>query len=39
MLEASLSYISSKMEQGMDSITTGTGAVLTKTTEIIDRLN
>lgn len=39
MLEASLSYISSKMEQGMDSITSGTGAVLTKTNEIMDKIN
>lgn len=39
MLEASLSYMSSKMEQGMDSITAETGAVLTKTTEIIDKIN
>ena len=39
MLESSLSYISSKMEQGMDSITSGTGAVLTKTNEIMDKIN
>ena len=39
MLEASLSYISSKMEQGMDSITSGTGAVLTRTSEIMDNIN
>ena len=39
MLEASLSYISSKMEKGMDSITSGTGAVLTRTSEIMDNIN
>ena len=39
MLEASLSYMSSKMEKGMDSITSETGAVLTKTTEIMDKIN
>ena len=39
MLAASLSYMSSKMEQGMDSITAETGAVLTKTTEIMDKIN
>ena len=39
MLEASLSYMSSKMEQGMDSITAETGAMLTRTTEIIDKIN
>ncbi len=39
MLEASLSYISSKMEQGVDSITSETGAVLTKTSEIMENLN
>ena len=38
MLEASLSYMSSKMEQGMDSITSGTGAVLTRTSEIMDNI-
>ena len=39
MLEASLSYISSKMEQGVDSITSETGAMLTKTSEIMENLN
>ena len=39
MLEASLSYMSSKMEQGMDSITEGTGAVLTRTSELMESIN
>ena len=39
MLEASLSYISSKMEQGMDSITSETGAVLTRTSELMESIN
>ena len=39
MLEASLSYMSSKMEQGMDSITSETGAVLTRTSELMESIN
>lgn len=39
MLEASLSLMSSKMERSMDSVTAETGAVLTKTAEIMDKLN
>jgi hypothetical protein len=39
MLEASLSFMSSKMEKSMDSVTAETGAVLTKTAEIMDNIN
>ena len=39
MLEASLSYISSKMDQGVDSVTHETGIVLSKTNSIMDKIN
>lgn len=39
MLEASLSYISSKMDQGMDSVTHETGVVLSKTSSIMEKIN
>lgn len=39
MLAASLSFISDKMDQGMDSFAQETGAVFTKTSEIMDKIN
>lgn len=38
VLEASFSYMSSKMERGMESISNETGAVLAKTNEIMDKI-
>ena len=39
MLAASLSFISDKMDASVDSFTTETGAMLSKTNEIMDNIN